>query len=131
MTTVHATHERQNTCSQSTSTVQTPIKRGNFGLACGRFRPRPRRGRLHRHAWPGWCRLAGFRAFFDQPAGMVEDAVEAEFEIGFVRGPDAVPLAGHLSDQWRGVGIDGHGILDGARSTLRRLILLVQPLQYY
>src|SRR6516162_4886410 len=87
----------------------------------------PRRSGLGlRLALPGRC--GGFRALLDQTAGVVEDAVQAEFEVGLIRGRDAVSLATHLSDQWSGCRVDGHGVLDGAWSALGRLVLFVEPL---
>ena len=62
---------------------------------------------------------------------MVEDAVEAVLEVRLVRRPDAVPFPGHLSDQGCGLWIDRHGVLDGARPVVRRLVLFVEPLQHH
>src|SRR6516164_10786956 len=90
----------------------------------------PRRSGLGlRLALPGRC--GGVGALLDQTAGVVEDAVQAEFEVRLIRGSDAVSLAAHLSDQRSCCRVDGHGVLDGAWPALGRLVLLVEPLQHH
>src|SRR5262249_40583532 len=76
-------------------------------------------------------RLGAFGTLLDQPAGVVEDAGEAVLKIGVIGGPNAVTYPGHLGKQRSGSRIDGNGVLDGAGSHVRRLVLLVEPRQYH
>lgn len=71
---------------------------------------------------------SGFRALFDQPASMVEDAFETIFEIGFIGGPDPMPPPSCVSKQRSRRGIDGHGVFNGGWSAARRLALAGEPI---